>query len=68
MDSGGLVLHVVVGYFQSLDLSILGTEVEQGHFLKANLASSMDVVVVVERRVANSWKVVGMVLGTYLSS
>jgi hypothetical protein len=52
MDSGALVLHVVVGYFQSLHFSIPGTKVEQGHFLKASLASSMDVVV--EIRVDNS--------------
>ena len=67
MDYEELVLHVVVGYSQSLDFSILGTKVEQGHFAKANLASSMDVVVV-ERRVDSSWKVVGMVLDTYSGS
>jgi hypothetical protein len=60
MDSGGLVLHAAIGDFQSSDLSIPGTKVEQGHFVKANLASSMDVVV--ERRVDNSWKIVRMVL------
>jgi hypothetical protein len=43
------------------------TKVEQGHFAEANLASSMDVVVV-EIRVDSSRKVVGMVLDTYLSS
>ena len=64
MDSGALELHVVVGYFQSLDFSIPSTKVEQGNFLKANLASSMDVVV--ERRVDSSRKVVGMVLGMHL--
>ena len=67
MDSGELVLHTAVGYFQISDLSIPGTKVEQGHFVKASLASSMDVVVV-ERRVDSSQKVVGMVLDTYLSS
>jgi hypothetical protein len=67
MDSGELVPHAVVGYFQNSGLSIPGTKVEQGHFAEANLASSMDVVVV-ERRVDSSWKVVGMVLDTYLSS
>ena len=67
MDSGALVLHVAVGYFQSLDFSIPGTKVEQGHFAEANLASYMDVIVV-ERRVDSRWKVVGMVLDTYLSS
>jgi hypothetical protein len=65
MDSGELVLHAGVGYFQSLDLSIPGTKVEQGHFVKANLASSMDVVVV-ERRVDNRWKIVGVVLDMHL--
>jgi hypothetical protein len=65
MDAGEWVLHAVVGYFQSLDLSIPGTKAEQGHFVKANLASSMDVVVV-ERRVDNSWKIVGMVLNMHL--
>jgi hypothetical protein len=44
MDSGELVLHAAIGYFQSSDLSIPGTKVEQGRFVKANLASSMDVV------------------------
>ena len=68
MDYGEMVPHVVVGYFHNYVLSIPGTKVEQGHFAEANLASSMDVVVVVERRVDSSWKVVGMVLGTYLSS
>jgi len=68
MDFGGLVLHDVVGYFHNYVLSIPGTKVEQGHFAEANLASSMDVVVVVERRVDSSQKVVGMVLSTYLSS
>ena len=64
MDSGELVPHVVVGYSQNLDLSIPSTKVEQGHFVKASLASSMDVVV--ERRVDNSWKIVGMVLDMHL--
>ena len=68
MDSGELVPHVVFGYFQNYVLSIPGTKVEQGHFAEANLANSMDVVVVVERRVDSSRKVVGMVLDTYLSS
>jgi len=67
MDSGELVPHVVVGYFHNYVLSIPDTKVEQGHFLKANLASSMGGVVV-EEKVDNSQKVVGMVLGTYLSS
>ena len=67
MDSGELVPHAVIGYFQNLGLSIPGTKVEQGHFVEANLASSMDVVFV-ERMVDSSWKVVGMVLDTYLSS
>jgi len=65
MDSEELVLHVVVGYSQSLDFSIPGTKVEQGHFVEASLASSMGVVVV-ERRVDSSWKIVGMVLGMHL--
>ena len=60
MDSGALVLHVAVGYFQSLDSSIPSTKVEQGHFVKASLASSMGVVVV-ERRVDSSWNLVGVV-------
>jgi hypothetical protein len=64
MDSEGLVLHVAVGYFRILDFSIPGTKVEQGHFVKVILASSMDVVV--ERRVDSSWKTVGMVLGMHL--
>jgi hypothetical protein len=63
MDSGELVPHAAVGYFQSSDLSIPGTKVEQGDFVRANLASSMDVV---ERRVDNSWKIVGMVLDMHL--
>lgn len=67
MDSGELVPHVVVGYFHNYVLSIPDTKVEQGHFAEANLASSMDVVVV-ERRVDNSQKVVEMVLDTYSSS
>ena len=66
MDSRALELHAAVGYFQSLDFSIPGTKVEQGHFVEASLASSMDVVV--ERRVDNSWKIVGMSLGMYLNS
>ena len=64
MDYEELVLHAVVGYFQSLDFSIPGTKVEQGHFVEARLTSSMDVVV--ERRVDSSRKVVGMVLGMHL--
>jgi hypothetical protein len=64
MDSRGLVLHATIGYFPSLDFSILGTRVEKGHFVKASLANSMDVVV--ERRVDNSWKIVGMVLDMHL--
>ena len=67
MDSEALVLHAAGGYSQSLDFSIPGTRAEQGHFVEANLASSIDVVVV-ERSVDNSRKVVGMVLDTYLSS
>jgi hypothetical protein len=47
-----------------LDFSIPITKVEQGHFVKANLATSMDVVV--ERRVDNRWKIVGMVLDMHL--
>jgi hypothetical protein len=65
MDSGALVLHDAIGYFQSSDFSIPGTKVEQGHFVGASLASSMGVVVV-ERRVDNSWKIVGMVLDMHL--
>ena len=65
MDSEALELHAVVGYFQSSDFSIPGTKVEQGHFVEANSASSMGVVVV-ERRVDSSWKIVGMVLGMHL--
>ena len=64
MDSGALVLHAAVGYFQSLDSSIPGTKVEQGHFVKASLASSMGVIV--GRRVDNSWKIVGMILDMHL--
>jgi hypothetical protein len=67
MDSGELVPHVVVGYFHNYVLSIPYTKVEKEHFAEANLASSMDVVVV-ERRVDNSRKVVGMVLDTYSGS
>jgi hypothetical protein len=65
MDSEELVLHVVVGYSQSLDFSIPGTKVEQGHFVEASLTSSMGVVAV-ERRVDSSWKILGMVLGMRL--
>ena len=65
MDSGALALHAVVDYFQSLDFSIPGTRAEQGHFVEANLASSIGVVVV-ERRVDISWKVVGLTLGMHL--
>ena len=65
MDSEELVLHAAVGYSQSLDFSIPGTKVEQGRFVEANLTSSMGVVVV-ERRVDNSWKIVGMVLNMHL--
>ena len=67
MGSEALVLHAAVGSVQSLDFSIPGTRAEQAYFVVANLASSIDVVVV-ERRVDSSWKVVGMVLDTYLSS
>ena len=67
MDSVELVSHVAIGYFHNYVLSILDTKVEQGHFAEANLANSMDVVVV-ERMVDNSRKVVGMVLDTYSSS
>jgi hypothetical protein len=66
MDSGALVLHAAVGYFQISDFSIPSTKVEQGHFVGANLASSMGVVVV-ERRVDNSWKIVGVVLDMHLN-
>ena len=65
MGSGALVLHAAVGYFQSLDFSIPGTRAKQGHFVVANLASAI-VVVVVERRVDSSWKVVGLTLGMHL--
>ena len=65
MDSEELVLHAAVGYSQSLDFSIPGTKVEQGHSVEASLASSMGVVVV-ERRVDNSWKIVGVVLDMQL--
>ena len=65
MGSKALVLHAAVGYSQSLDFSIPGTRAEQGHFVEANLASSIGAVVV-ERRVDNSWKIVGLVLGMYL--
>ena len=67
MDSRALELHAALGYSQSSYFSIPGTKVEQGHFVEANFASSMGVVVV-ERRVDSSQKVVGMVLDTYLSS
>ena len=67
MDSEALVLHVAVGYSQSLDFSIPGTRAEQGHFVEANLANSI-VVVVAERRVDSSWKVVGLTLGMHLHS
>ena len=59
MNSEELVLHAAVGCSQSLDFSIPGTRDEQGHFVEANLASSIGVVVV-ERRVDNSWKIVGV--------
>ena len=65
MNSEALVPHAVVGSVQSLDFSILGTKVEQGHFVEASLDSSMGVVVV-ERRVDNRWKIVGLVLGMHL--
>ena len=67
MDSGALALHAAIDYSQSLDFSIPGTKVEQGHFVKASLASSMGVVVV-ERRVDNSWKIVGVVLDMHFHS
>jgi len=67
MDSEALVLHAAGGYSQSLDFSIPGTRDEQGHFVEANLASSIGVVVV-ERRVDNSWKIVGMVPDMHLRS
>jgi hypothetical protein len=67
MDSEALVLHAAVGSVQSLDFSIPGTKAEQGHSVVANLASSI-VVVVVERRVDSSWKVVGLNLGMHLHS
>ena len=67
MDSGALLLHAAVDYFQSSDFFIPGTRVEQGHFVEANLASSIGVVVV-ERRVDNSWKIVGVVPGMHLHS
>jgi hypothetical protein len=54
MDSEALVLHAAVG-----------TRAEQGHFVEANLASSIGVVVV-ERRVDNSWKIVGVVPDMHL--
>ena len=66
MDSEELVLHATVGYFQSLDFSIPGTKVEKGHFVEASLASS--IVVVAERRVDSSWKVVGLNPGMHLHS
>jgi hypothetical protein len=65
MDSGAWELHAAVGYSQSSDFSIPGTKVEQGHFVEANLASSMGVVVV-ERRVDSSWKLVGVVPDMHL--
>jgi len=65
MDSEEMVPHAAVGYSQSLDFSIPGTKAEQGHFVEASLTSSMGVVVV-ERRVDNRWKIVGMVLGMRL--
>jgi hypothetical protein len=67
MDSEALVLHAAVGSVQSLDFSIPDTRAEQGHFVVANLASSI-AIVVVERRVDSSWKVVGMTLGIHLHS
>ena len=67
MESEAPVLHAAVGSVQSLDFSIPGTRAEQGHFLVANLASSI-AVVVVERRVDSSWKVVGLTLGMHLHS
>ena len=67
MDYGALALHATVDYFQSSDFSFPGTRAEQGHFVVANLASSIDVVVV-ERRVDSSQKAMGMVLDTYSSS
>ena len=65
MDFEALRLHAAVGYSQSLDFSIPGTRAEQGHFVEANLASSIGVVVV-ERRVDSSWKIVGPILGVHL--
>jgi hypothetical protein len=53
MGSEALVLHAAVGSVQSLDFSIPGTRAGQGHFVVANLASSI-AVVVVERRVDSS--------------
>ena len=67
MGSEVLVLHAAVGSVQSLDFSIPGTRAGQGHFVVANLASSITVVVV-ERRVDSSWKVVGLTLGMHLYS
>lgn len=67
MDSEALVLHAAVGSVQILDFSIPGTRAEQGHFVVANLASST-AVVVAERRVDSSWKVVGLTPGMHLDS
>jgi len=67
MDSEALVLHAAVGSVQSLDFSIPGTRAGQGHFVVANLASSI-AVVVVGRKVDSSWKVVGLTLGMHLHS
>jgi len=68
MGSEALVLHAAVGCSQSSDFSIPGTRAEQGHFVEANLASSIDVVVVVERRANNSWKEVGPDMHLYSDS
>jgi hypothetical protein len=63
--SEALVLQAAVGTVQSLDFSIPGTRAGQGHSVVANLASSI-AVVVVERRMNSSWKVVGLPLGMHL--
>ena len=67
MDSEALVLHSAVGSVQNLDFSIPGTRAGQGHFMVANLASSI-AVVAVGGKVDSSWKVVGLTLGMHLHS
>jgi hypothetical protein len=67
MNSKALVLQAAIGSVQNLDFSIPGTRAGQGHFLVANLASSI-AIVAVGGKVDSSWKVVGLTLGMNLHS